>query len=177
MPETPSAAGINIQTEAALQMQELAKKHLDGASWFFWIAGLSLINSIVILSGAEWSFLIGLGITQIIDFFALGFTGEMGSQSKMIFSILAFALDAIVAATFILWGILARKQYRWAYIIGMILYALDGIIFLLTQDWPSFGFHIFALVCLFNGFKACGQLQQLAALSAATTPPPINQQP
>jgi hypothetical protein len=41
----------------------------------------------------------------------------------------------------------------------MVLFALDGGIFLLTQDWIGVGFHIFVLYCLFRGFKACRELK------------------
>jgi len=39
----------------------------SGANWFYWVAGLSLINTIMIFAGAKWGFAIGLAITQIID--------------------------------------------------------------------------------------------------------------
>lgn len=154
----------DVRAQAAKQIELLTKKNKDGSSWFFWIAGLSLINSAVILSGSEWSFLIGLGLTQLIDGISIGIAQEVGAQGITMISVVAFALDAIVAGSFVLWGVLARRNYRWAYITGMILYALDGLIFLTVQDFPSFGFHIFALYCIFNGFKACGQLKTLSSL-------------
>ena len=49
---------LKYQTEAAFK---------GGANWFFWIAGLSVINSLIITFGGEMSFVIGLGITQFID--------------------------------------------------------------------------------------------------------------
>src|SRR4051794_33834386 len=41
----------------------LEKQIKSGADWFFWIAGLSLVNSFVALSGKGWGFILGLGIT------------------------------------------------------------------------------------------------------------------
>ena len=40
----------------------------------------------------------------------------------------------------------------------MALYALDGLIYLIGQEWLGVGFHAFALFCLFRGFKACRAL-------------------
>ena len=56
--------------DAALQLQKnlaLERQITNGANWFFWIAGLSLINSVLHLAGVSISFLIGLGLTELID--------------------------------------------------------------------------------------------------------------
>ena len=167
MTENPPEPEIDLKAQASEQAELLVKKHKEGSGWFFWIAGLSLVNSVVILSGSDWSFLIGLGATQVIDAIAMAFAQESGAEGITIISVIAFVLDVIVAGSFVLWGILARKNFRWPYIVGMILYSLDGLIFLLVKDFPSLGFHLFALFYLYNGFKACGQLNRLSALSSA----------
>jgi hypothetical protein len=123
----------------------------SGASWFYWVAGLSLINSIAAISGGDWRFFIGLGITQLFD----AFGNQVASGGKMI----ALALDLLVAGVFILFGVLANKGHTWAFLVGMILFALDGLIFLLVQDWIGVGFHALVLYWLFRGFSACRQLR------------------
>jgi hypothetical protein len=40
----------------------------------------------------------------------------------------------------------------------MILFALDGLIFLLAQEWIGAGIHAFVLFILFRGFQACRRL-------------------
>ena len=120
---------------------KIEKQFQSGADWFFWIAGLSLINSIILLAGSEWGFIIGLGITQIIDAIGLLIAEEIGIAGKII----SFIFDIIAAGIFVLFGVFARKRYKWAFITGMALYAIDGLIFLLVQDFLSIGFHIFAL--------------------------------
>jgi hypothetical protein len=40
----------------------------------------------------------------------------------------------------------------------MVLYTLDGMIFLLGPDWLALGFHAFALFCIFNGYRALRRL-------------------
>jgi len=167
MSDNITAPEPDLNSQASQQAEMLAKKHKDGSGWFFWIAGLSLVNSAVILAGSDWSFLIGLGATQIIDGVALAIAAEAGAEGITIISVIAFILDVIVAGSFVLWGILARRNHRWAYIVGMILYALDGLIFLLVQDFASLGFHVFALFCLYKGFNACGKLNHLSSLVSA----------
>jgi hypothetical protein len=121
----------------------------SNASWFYWIAGL-LINSIAAFSGSGWRFILRLGITEVIEDFGQNLEGG----GKMV----VLLLEVLAAGVFILFGVFAHKRHTWAFIIGMILYALDGLIFLKNQDWLGLGFHAFVLFCLFRGFQACRQL-------------------
>jgi len=129
---------------------KLEQQHQQGAGWFFWIAGLSLVNTFIILSGNEWSFIVGLGITQIFDAFAVELSAELGQAAMFV----ALFLDLTVAAVFVALGIFSRRGVQAVYWVGMILYALDGALFLLVQDWLSIGFHGFALFCIYGGFRA-----------------------
>src|SRR6185369_7816756 len=97
-------------------------------SWFYWIAGLSLVNSVLALSGSGMSFILGLGVTQIFDGLAQG----MGSGAGLA---VAVVLDLLAAAVFVFFGVFANKRHTWSFIVGMALYALDGLIYLVAQDW------------------------------------------
>jgi hypothetical protein len=134
----------------------IEKRLKSGAAWFYWIAGLSIINSIILLYGSEWGFIVGLGITQIIDAIGLAVAEEVGVAGKII----ALVLDCLVAGIFVVFGVFAMKKYKWSFIVGMILYCLDGLLFLLVMDILSIGFHVFALFCIFGGFKAIDKLRE-----------------
>jgi len=125
----------------------------NGGSWFYWIAGLSLINSAVALSGSQRGFtlIVGLEFTQIIDEIA----HEIGSGAGFA---VAIGLDLLVAGMFIFFGIFANKRRAWSFIAGMAFYALDGLIYLIDLKFLAVGFHAFVLWCIFRGFKACQQL-------------------
>ena len=49
-----------------------------GADWFFWIAGLSLVNSLSTLTDRPFAFIIGLGTTRLADMFG----SQMGSEGR-----------------------------------------------------------------------------------------------
>ena len=155
------------ETGAIQHRLQLEQRFRSGANWFFWIAGLSLLNSVMLHSGSNWSFIVGLGITQVIDAVALNSaTGPMATA-------IALALDAFVAGFFVLFGVLARKRYIAAFVIGMVLYAADGLLFLMVEDWLSMGFHVLALVFIFRGMLTCRELTRLEAelaAGAAATP-------
>ena len=147
-----SAIGEKLRLENRLK---------SGAGWFFWIAGLSLVNSIILMVGGRWNFLIGLGITQVIDGIASAVAAEAGVDATTIIKILAFAADIVVAGVFVVFGVLALKRYKFSFIIGMILYALDGLVFLMVPDLLSIGFHLFALFGLYSGLQAHMKLSDL----------------
>ncbi len=146
IPPLTSAATAPSRQFVAGQYPDLEKKIKGGASWFYWIAALSMINTISIVSGSNWSFFLGLGVTQIIAAFGRGM-GNVGVPVSVILSALACGL-------FALFGIYANKRHSWAFFAGLILYALDGLIYLVFADWLAFGFHIFAAFCIFVGLKA-----------------------
>jgi len=153
-------------TASATQLALIQKKlQLDnqirgGVDWFFWIAGLSIINSIVYLLGNNFVFFFGLGITQIIDVFMSAFAREFSSSGN-IFHIIGFAIDVFIAAIFVIFGVFGRKRYKAPIIIGMILYTVDTVIVLLFQDFLSAGLHAFALFGIWNGLKSIFELEKL----------------
>ncbi|HSA92971.1 MAG TPA: hypothetical protein VLE48_08170 [Terriglobales bacterium] len=135
----------------------------SGANWFFWIGGLSLINTIVGLTGAQWGFIIGLGITQLVDAIAQG-TGAVGTVAAVV-------VDLFVVGVFVLFGVCARKMQTWAFVVGMVLYALDGLLFLLAMDFLGIGFHAFALYQIYRGLAARNELSEAPAAARLQTAP------
>lgn len=143
IPVQRNAAAVSVRNAVA------AARVKSGASWFFWIAGLSLINSFTALTGQNWHFLFGLGIVDLIN----GLSAEFANSGKFV----ALLLDLLVAGVFVVFGIFGNKRHLWAFITGMILFALDGVLFLIAQDWLGIAFHAVALFFLFRGAHACRQ--------------------
>jgi hypothetical protein len=114
-----------------------------------------MVNSVSLFLGAEFSFIIGLGITQVIDAIGMGLAEEIGRTGNII----AVVFSTIVAGVFVLFGLFGRKGIGWMMIVGMVLYGLDGLLFLLVKDWLSMGFHVFALVFIFKGYQALNLLK------------------
>ncbi|MDF2519716.1 MAG: hypothetical protein K0R84_344 [Clostridia bacterium] len=140
-----------IQTK--LQLESRIK---NSAHWFYWIAGLSMINTVINLLGGGVNFIIGLGITQFIDGVGIGMASSLGNT----FLYVAGVIDFIIAGIFIVIGKIAVKRKRWAFITGMILYALDGAIFLVFGDLLGIAFHVFALYSIYLGMPAMKKLSE-----------------
>lgn len=143
----------------------------SGAHWFYWIAALSLITSVIALTGNSWAFLVSLGITQIADGIAIGVAERMDTG---VVKIVALVFDVIAAGLFALIGYFASKRLAWLFVVGMVIYALDALIFLFAQQWLGIAFHAFALYSIFGGYKACARLNELASESnpSGFDPPP-----
>lgn len=41
----------------------------------------------------------------------------------------------------VFFGVFANKKHQWAFVTGMVLYALDAAIYVLFQDWLGVAFH------------------------------------
>ena len=126
----------------------------SGAKWFYWIAGLSLINSVIALFGGNLHFVVGLGITSVVDVIAKQ-TGSAGSVLDLI-------INGFVAGVFVLFGSFALKGQKWAFLTGMALYALDGLLLLTVMDIFGVAFHAYALFAIYRGFAAVNQVQAAA---------------
>jgi uncharacterized membrane protein len=111
----------------------IARAHVIGsARWFYWIVGLSIINSLLAMSGAPMRFVFGLGITQFVP---------------------GYVASAPVLALFALCGYFGSKLQKWPFIIGGILYMLDAGICLLVHDYISLLVHAYVLFRLYQGFS------------------------
>lgn len=149
---------LNLADEPKDPKEEYDKinRMKGGANWFFWIAGLSLVNSAIFIFGGNWSFFAGLAVTQIADALVVEVSG---SNDFSIAKVIALTLDFIIAGVFLLCGIFAGRMQTWAFVVGMILYAFDGVLALLLGGFLSAAFHVFALVMIFRGWTAARELK------------------
>jgi len=130
---------------AEISVSKLENQLKSGANWFYWIAGLSLVNSIFILSGSDTYFIMGLATTLVMDLI-------IESWSALIF-------DFIVAGVLIVFGIFAKKGKSWIFVVGMILYGLDAMLYIAVSDYLSFAFHLIALYGISRGLNASIKLR------------------
>jgi len=134
------------------------------AKWFYWIAGLSLVNSGVVIFGGNFHFVIGLGITAVVD----GLAKQAGSAG----TVLDLIINGFVAGLFFLVSNFASKAQKWAFMVGMAVYVLDGLLLLVTRDVLSVAFHAYALYAIYRGLQACDQFS--SAVPNLATDAPIN---
>ncbi len=162
-----SESEIREQIEARMQLERKLK---SGAGWFYWIAALSVINSVIALANGSWSFLFGLGATQLVDGIVMGIANEAADMASVT-RIFGFGLILVISGLYVAFGWLANRAKRWAFIVGMVLYAFDAVIMLMVSDFLGIAFHAWVLFGLFGGMRACAELNaQVAAQKELPSP-------
>jgi hypothetical protein len=151
----PASSNVAQKTLAAIAVRR-------GASWFYWIAGLSLINSLVVIFGGNFHFVVGLGVTSVVDVLA--------KQAGNAGIVLDIVINGFVAGVFFLFGSIAGKAQKWAFVVGMALYTLDGLLLFLVKDFFSVAFHAYALFAIYRGLAAVSQLQSIEIVSTPGAP-------
>jgi hypothetical protein len=147
---SPTAVPQSVAVEQKTRVLQALK---GSASWFLMIAGLSLLNSILALSGARIRFIFGLGITQIVDSLA----HQVGSTGY----VLDLVINGIIAGVLVLFWNFARQGQKWAWYLGMAIYAVDGVLLLLFKDYLAIAFHAYALYRMSSGLKLLPILDRL----------------
>jgi len=148
---------------------EVESRLKSGASWFYWLAGLSLVNSIIALAGGDGVFIFGLGATQVIDAIVQE-TSKDAPEIAATVSVVGLVVNAAIAAIFVLFGWVANRRYRWAFYVGLVLYFLDALLFLFVEDYWGLAFHGWVLFALFRGLRACQELQEIGEVRQAVEP-------
>ncbi len=142
------------QASYKLQMAAALARIKPSASWFDWIAILSVVNGAIALGNGNWNFLLGLGVTTVLNAYA---------RAGQISPTLSLAVTVVVAAFFWLMGRFAKSGQKWALILGMALYALDGILIVPYELWLMIAFHVYALIMLARAFGAISALEAVKA--------------
>jgi hypothetical protein len=163
MDQTKDGLIIPPQERPKQDFVKLEKTFVSGAKWFYWIAALSLVNTVIHLARGNISFIVGLGITQIVDGIAM-FIKEEHAEISVIVTIVTLIFNGFVAGIFAMFGWFASRKHYWAFIVPV-------------RDWFSFGFHVFAFFCILAGFNALRKLnkaQNLATPAQQTISPPVD---
>jgi len=158
----PAAIAASGKTRVPLSALARLK---SGARWFYWVAGLSLVNTAASLAGGHMHFVMGLGTTQVVD--------AVARKAGVAATLPALVIDVMIAAAFLVIGLWSSRCNQFAFGIGMLLYAADGALLFVAHDWLSVAFHGLALFYMYRGFAAAQQLRGLAELGRARAAAPI----
>ena len=133
-----------------MRIEQTVEEVRRAAYWFFGIAALSIINSFLVSKGTF--FILGLALSQLVDGVVMEITGEQ----NLVYSFLP-------ALLFIVFGYFGAKMQRWAFIVGALVYAGDGVIYFVFEEWLAGGIHIFILYKLYQGYRSLDEYEELEA--------------
>jgi hypothetical protein len=128
-----------------------------GAGWLLWIAALSLVNVIAAASGSDFSFAIGLVISQLIAIIGASVALETATPAAAwVFAVVA-AAPALAFGGLWFW---ARRGTAWVFVLALVVYGIDLLVLLGIlvsageMDVIGVGIHVWALWALFRGWTA-----------------------
>ena len=116
-----------------------------GAFWFYYIAALSLLKVLVSSAGI-----------MVVPIVSLAFVVLLQNIAVITGSWFLTAVSLAFIAAFAALGYFASTGQRWAFIAGMAVYALDGLLFFsVFSFFALFGlaFHGFVLWRIYSGFS------------------------
>ena len=116
--------------------------------WLYAVAALTAVNAIALFTGADFQMLIGLNSVQLAVAFA-----TLGAIPWAA----AVAVAVILIGAFAYLGLMSSKRTPWAFIVAMVLYALDLALTLWLGDWIGAAFHTGGLLVIFMGFRALSE--------------------
>ncbi|MGB9198982.1 MAG: hypothetical protein WCB53_18820 [Terriglobales bacterium] len=131
---------------------ELKEDSQKDATYFFYAAGLAATSSRIL--PIQIHFLINIGLFDLLALYGRRFGANF---------------PTIAEGTVVLWilllcalGFAARKGYRWAFLLGIALYAADMLALMAIFSIWAFGVHAFFVYRWFQGQKALKDLHQTA---------------
>lgn len=152
--EIPPPIQANAQEEATItETIALQQKVHSGASWFDWIAGFTVLNSLISLFGKNTHFGSGMGITTLVDRFARKLAPEVGPS-------ISLCIAVCCAAGLFGLGVLAKRKHWWAFAAGIAILLFDTfLIFLVGKGFFfSIFLHIWATISMISGLNALKKL-------------------
>lgn len=179
-PGYAAAATPGPPTATSEKISKLEARVRSGGRWFYWIAGLSLANTVIALvNGGIGGFALGLGVTFILDNVMCG-AKEFNIPANL--ALLCIPVNLVIAGIYAALGYFACKTTRWAFIVGLVLYSLDTLLIVLSLLGGSMLFisaliHVVALVAIAGGIGASGQLVQIRRQMEAYARPNQGQSP
>lgn len=167
--QAPSNPFSTAEGQAMLLKQNLMQAYNAVGGNFYSIAVFSIINTVIGFFKGGLYFPVGLGITQIIDAFSTLFQEEL-PESRTVFFGIGIVLDLIIVGIVAVFGYFIKKQIKWLIVLGGVLYLLDGLLFLIFQDWVGAAFHAYFLFQIWRNWQIIQKLtQSITPVSAIET--------
>jgi len=114
-------------------------------NWFMVIGIVSILNSILILTKTNLRLVFGLGFTQVFD-------GYFYNASS-IYRVLGVFISVLFSSIFFIFWYYAKLKRDWAYIIGLIIYSSDLLIFIHYKQLVGMSFHLCMILFIILGYS------------------------
>lgn len=138
------------QSDQEQQRADLRAEARSDANFFFYAAGLALLGSGLL--PVKLNVLVNIGAIDLYAFY--------GRSNSPFFPFLVLGFSATWLGILVGLGFVARQGYRWAFLAGIFLYAIDMIALIVTFSIWAFGVHSVFLFKWFQGQRALRDLKE-----------------
>jgi uncharacterized membrane protein len=163
----PTPIELAENTGIALQIgsktyspEETIKTIKKSGTTFYYIAGFTIINAILVLSKTDSMLIGGLGAGVFAQAISMGIDADASMGMANMASLLGIIINLVLASFFVLFGVYGSRGFRWPVLIGMFAYLADTLLFVMIDDWLSVILHVFFLVLLSGSFLINNQLHK-----------------
>lgn len=132
---------------------DLIAESRSDANYFFLAAGLAVLGTGLL--PVRVNIFVSIGVIDLLGFY--------GQPLGRLYPFVTYGLAAMWLVVLLGLGFAGRNGQRWAFLAGMVLYAVDMIALLLTFSLWSFGVHAFFIFKWYQGQKALKDLNQPGA--------------
>jgi hypothetical protein len=122
---------------------------------FFWAAGLASLGTGLL--PVRLNIFVSIGAIDLLTFY--------GRALGQLYPLAVYGAAATWLAALLALGFAGRTGHRWAFLVGMILYAADMIALVVTFSLWAFGLHAFFVFKWFQGQKALKDLNEAGVLT------------
>jgi hypothetical protein len=135
---------------------DLLAESRNDANYFFWAAGAAALASG--LFPLRFHFLVNIGAFDLLAIYGRRFLAAYPLAGDGVVGAWLLALVGL--------GFAARAGHRWAFWVGIVLYAADMFALMATFSLWAFGVHAFFVFKWFEGQRALKDLNEGGAVSA-----------
>lgn len=130
---------------------DLRAESRSDANYFFWAAGLSALGTGLL--PLRLNLLVSIGTVDLITLY--------GRPLGPLYPIVVYSMAVLWLLVMLGLGFAARSGYRWAFLAGIAVYAVDMTALIVTFSLWAFGVHAFFVFKWFQGQKSLKDLKGL----------------
>ena len=129
---------------------DLVAESRNAANLFFWAAGLAALGTGLL--PVRLNFLVSIGCIDLTAFY--------GRSPGPLYPIVLYSFAVTWVAVLLGLAFAARAGFRWAFIAGIAIYAVDAVALLVTISILSFAVHGIFIFMWFQGQKLLREVRE-----------------
>ena len=127
------------------------------------------LNAVIIRFSSEFNYFIDFGYTACTRAIASNLVHDITSKfpalAGFLTTLAGFLINLTAGLIFFITGYLVSLKNTAAYYAGIIIYLLDGLILIYTQEFTSLATYGFVLYLVYRGFQAYEDLRKQPSLA------------